>query len=174
MKGDDFKRYVNSLRGKSTTYKKKRGELSDLRAEFGVLSRTVEILRGRGQVILQTLANLESEKGITGFRDTQDNLERVAATKADLDSQKGKTLEDMSGLVNQLTMKISERKARLAPIIKELRPLRQQSQDLQVEKRVFRRFIIIYDNKLSIHAILSQNVPVAWLKAQVYSCSANL
>ena len=32
-----------------------------------------------------------------------------------------------------MTMKISERKARLAPIIKELRPLRQQCQDLQIE-----------------------------------------
>ena len=30
-----------------------------------------------------------------------------------------------------LTLRIGERKARLAPIIKELRPLRQQSQDMQ-------------------------------------------
>ena len=31
LKGDDFKRYVNSLRSKSTTYKQKRAELSDLK-----------------------------------------------------------------------------------------------------------------------------------------------
>ena len=69
---------------------------------------------------------------MAGYRDTQDDLEKVASAKADLDQQKGQTLEDMSGLVSQLTMKISERKARLAPIIKELRPLRQQSQNLEV------------------------------------------
>ena len=33
----------------------------------------------------------------------------------------------------QLTMKIGERKARLAPIIKELRPLRQRAQEMQAE-----------------------------------------
>ncbi len=49
-----------------------------------------------------------------------------------MDEKKGKTLEQMSGLVTELSMKISERKARLAPIIKELRPLRQQSADMQV------------------------------------------
>jgi hypothetical protein len=36
----------------------------------------------------------------------------------------------MSSLVHQLTLKIGDRKARLAPIIKELRPLRQQNQVL--------------------------------------------
>jgi hypothetical protein len=39
LRGDDFKRYVASLRGKSNDYKKKRAELSDLRSEYGVLTR---------------------------------------------------------------------------------------------------------------------------------------
>ena len=69
---------------------------------------------------------------MAGFRDTQDQMESVVAAKADLDQQKGRTLEDMSGLVGQLTMKIGERKARLAPIIKELRPLRQKCQNMEV------------------------------------------
>ena len=38
--------------------------------------------------------------------------------KAGLDERKGATLEEMSGLVHQLTLRIGERKARLAPIIK--------------------------------------------------------
>ena len=52
-------------------------------------------------------------------------MEAVEATASGLDVQKGQTLEDMSGMVHQLSMKIAERKSRLAPIIKELRPLRQ-------------------------------------------------
>ena len=47
LRGDDFKRYVASLRGKSNTYKKKRAELSEYRAEYGVLSRTLELLQVR-------------------------------------------------------------------------------------------------------------------------------
>ena len=42
-----FKRYVNKLRTKSNTYKKKKMELSGLRAELGVLARTEEVLSQR-------------------------------------------------------------------------------------------------------------------------------
>ncbi len=48
LRGDDFKRYVGSLRGKSNAYKKKRAELSDLRSEYGVLSRYPIFMGGRG------------------------------------------------------------------------------------------------------------------------------
>ena len=51
-------------------------------------------------------------KGVSGFTEAQDNLEKVSAMKAGIDEQKGQTLEEMSGMVSQLTMKISERKAR--------------------------------------------------------------
>ncbi len=66
------------------------------------------------------------------YRDTRSNLAAIDATSAGLDAQKGKTLEDMSSMVHTLTMKISERKTRLAPIIKELRPLRAQCQEREV------------------------------------------
>jgi intraflagellar transport protein 81 len=133
LKGDDFKRYVASLRGKSNTYKKKRAELSEHRAEYGVLSRTLEIIQSKQERMLQSLSAFEAEKGISGYRDTKSNLAAVDATSVGLDAQKGKTLEEMSALVHQLTMKIGERKTRLAPIIKELRPLRQQCQDKEAE-----------------------------------------
>lgn len=133
LRGDDFKRYVGSLRGKSNTYKKKRAELSEYRAEYGVLSRTLEIIQAKNDRLQQSLSNYEAEKGISGYRDTRSNLAAVEATASGLDSQKGKTLEEMSSLVQQLTMKIGERKTRLAPIIKELRPLRQQCQEKESE-----------------------------------------
>lgn len=57
----------------------------------------------------------------------------VDATASGLDAEKGQTLDDMSGMVSQLTMKIGERKSRLAPIIKELRPLRQQVQEKEAD-----------------------------------------
>jgi len=46
-----FKRYVNKLRTKSNTYKKKKMELSGLRAELGVLARTEEVLSQRHSVL---------------------------------------------------------------------------------------------------------------------------
>ena len=120
LRGDDFKRYVASLRGKSNNYKKKRAELSEYRAEFGVLSRTLELLQGKNDRLQQSLSRFEAERGISGFRDTKTHMEAVEATASGLDAQKGQTLEDMSGMVQQLSVKIAERKSRLAPIIKEL------------------------------------------------------
>jgi len=52
-----FKRYVNKLRTKSTTYKKKKGELSGLRAELGVLARTEEVLTQRHDVLDRKLVS---------------------------------------------------------------------------------------------------------------------
>jgi len=46
-----FKRYVNKLRSKSTMYKKKKVELSGLRAELGVLARSEEVLSQRHDVL---------------------------------------------------------------------------------------------------------------------------
>ena len=61
LKGDDFKRYVNKLRSKPTTYKKKRSELAELRAESGVLSRTEEILKNKeNQVDITRLSEIST------------------------------------------------------------------------------------------------------------------
>lgn len=133
LKGDEFKRYVNKLRGKSTVYKKKRQELAELRAEYGVLARTEEILKGKDETFQHQLSNLENKKGVTGFHETQEELEKVSAKKSELDEQKGKTLEDISELVRQLNATIADKKTALAPVIKELRPMRQKCQEMTGE-----------------------------------------
>lgn len=46
-KGEELKKYVARLKTKSLLYKKCRGELSGLRAEAGVLSRTLSIIEGK-------------------------------------------------------------------------------------------------------------------------------
>lgn len=61
---------------------------------------------------------MEARMGVTGFHETQENLEKVSSVKAEVDSRKGKTLEEMSAMVMELNHKIAERKGRLAPIIK--------------------------------------------------------
>lgn len=71
---------------------------------------------------------LENKKGVAGYRQTQEDLEKVSTVKSDYDDRKGKTLEDMSEMVMRMNRKIAEKKGALAPIIKELRPLRQRNQ----------------------------------------------
>ena len=42
---------------------------------------------------------MEAQKGISGYSDTKDELERVSAIKSELDDMKGRTLDDMSEMV---------------------------------------------------------------------------
>ncbi|KAK2156371.1 hypothetical protein LSH36_215g03007 [Paralvinella palmiformis] len=143
LKGEEFKLYVNKLRTKSTIYKKKRQEIAELRAETGVLSRTLEIIRLKDEQIDNKLNALEGREGVSGYRETQEALESVSAIKSELDQMKGRTLEDISQLVQQLTKKISEKKEALAPTIKELRILRTQGQEID---QVYNEKKMAYDN----------------------------
>ncbi|KAE8291649.1 Intraflagellar transport protein 81-like protein [Larimichthys crocea] len=133
IRGDELKRLLVKLRSKGTVYKKKRQEIAELKAEFGVLQRTEEILKQRHETVQQKLQTVEAEKGIAGYSNTQEELERVSAIKSELDEKKGRTLDDMSEMVKKLNSMIVDKKAALAPIIKELRSLRQRCQELSQE-----------------------------------------
>ncbi|XP_072271992.1 intraflagellar transport protein 81 homolog [Pyxicephalus adspersus] len=133
LRGDEFKRYLSKLRGKSLVFKKKRQELADLTAECGVLQRTEQILKQRHESLQQHLQAMEQKRGISGYSDTQEELERVSAIKSEVDEMKGRTLDDMSEMVKKLNAMIADKKSALAPVIKELRPLRQQCQELTQE-----------------------------------------
>ncbi|XP_056273998.1 intraflagellar transport protein 81 homolog isoform X1 [Pseudoliparis swirei] len=133
IRGDELKRLVVKLRSKGTVYKKQRHEIAELKAEYGVLQRTEEILKQRHETVQQKLQTVEAEKGISGYSNTQEELERVSAIKSELDEKKGRTLDDMSGMVKKLNSMIVEKKSALAPIIKELRSLRQRCQELSQE-----------------------------------------
>ena len=50
--------------------------------------------------ILIFQAKLEAKKGVSGYHDTQEELEKVSTIKSELDDVKGRTLEDMSELVS--------------------------------------------------------------------------
>lgn len=46
---------------------------------------------------------VEAEKGISGYSNTQEELERVSAIKSELDEKKSRTLGDMSEMVTFLS-----------------------------------------------------------------------
>lgn len=53
-----LKRLLVKLRSKGTVYKKKRQEIAELKAEFGVLQRTEEILKQKHETVQQKLVTL--------------------------------------------------------------------------------------------------------------------
>ncbi|XP_075912359.1 LOW QUALITY PROTEIN: intraflagellar transport protein 81 homolog [Petromyzon marinus] len=131
--GDEFKRYVARLRSKNTVYKRQKQQLWDARAELGVLTRTRDLLAQKLSSATQRLLALEERRGVAGFSEAQDDLEKVSRSKQQHDEAKAQTLGDMSHMVRELNALITEKKAALSPVIKELRPLRQHCQELGEE-----------------------------------------
>ncbi|KAF7232150.1 Intraflagellar transport protein 81 [Paragonimus skrjabini miyazakii] len=127
-RADEFQRYVVKLRSKNMVYKQKRAQLSELRAERSILTRTVERLRNEEAQSRQALAVAEATQGISGYWDTQSTLEKVSEHMSALNQRKGTTLDEMSKIIQQLTSRINSKRKQLAPILKELRPLRQKVQ----------------------------------------------
>lgn len=133
LREDEFKRYVGRLRTMNVEFKKKKIELSALKAECGVLARTEEILRSKDSDADELLELLEKKQGVHGYRQAQEAIEDASAAKSELDEQTGRKLKDITVAVAELTAKIESKKASLAPLIKNVRPLRQECQELQAE-----------------------------------------
>ena len=133
LRDKEFKHYVAKLRTISVEYRAKKTKLSALKAECGVLDRSVEILKSRDEKTQELLDVLEMKKGVHGYRNTQDAIEDASAAKSDLDEVTGKKLTDMTVILRELNEKIESKKALLAPLIKEVRPLRIKHQELQAQ-----------------------------------------
>ena len=131
MGREEFKQYATKLRNKTNKFKKLKAELNEIRDETVVLGRTVQVLRGADASLGDFLAKLESERGISGYTETQTRLEKLSKETAQLDQTKGKTLEEISNIVTDINVALNARKNKLAPQIKELRAVRQRYQELE-------------------------------------------
>ncbi|KAJ0069063.1 hypothetical protein NL108_017229 [Boleophthalmus pectinirostris] len=133
VKIEEMQRLVSRLRSKGTQYKMRQKELAEIQTEYGVLQRTEDILTKEHEAVQKRLETVEAERGIAGYSNTQEELERVSAIKSELDEKKGRTLDDMSEMVKKLIYMIAEKKEALSPLIKELRSLREQSHKVRQE-----------------------------------------
>eukprot|EP01063_Lacrimia_lanifica_P022256 TRINITY_DN29904_c0_g1_i1.p1 TRINITY_DN29904_c0_g1~~TRINITY_DN29904_c0_g1_i1.p1 ORF type:complete len:712 (+),score=348.20 TRINITY_DN29904_c0_g1_i1:56-2137(+) len=115
-KGEDFVRYVNSLRENYSNYKRMGAELGELRSEYGVLQRTEELL----------LAKVDRNE-YQGLKQTKQTIEELNEQRSGLDDQKSEKLEKLSEVVQEFVAEIRERRSKLAPQILELRNTRQKA-----------------------------------------------
>merc|ERR1719270_683844 len=120
MKRDEFKNYAASLRDKSAKFKRLKAELSELRHEVAVLVRSEQILQAK-------------DPTPAGLRETEAMLEKASVEKSQVDKAKGKTLDEISGIVQKINAQLKEKKNKLAPQIKALRSVRQNFQQVEVK-----------------------------------------
>jgi len=133
LKGPEFARYADSLKLKAKEYKRKKGELSSIMAEKGILSRTEDILKTRHGDQSEFLESLEKSKGVEGAAQLQSQLETVSEQTAAVNQAKAMSLEDISKTVQEINNTIKEKKSKLAPLIKELRQVRSDFSLLETE-----------------------------------------
>ncbi|CAF0787421.1 unnamed protein product [Didymodactylos carnosus] len=131
--GEEFQRYVNMLRSKSNTYKKKRQEISEMTAELSLLKRTEEILKEQVEKMKSSMTIEERKKGVEGYFSAYERLEEVSTMKAEQDELKGKSLDEITQLIKTLNSKMASKKAELDPILKEIKPLREKVKEINSE-----------------------------------------
>jgi len=128
---DDFKQYAASLREKTLKFKKMNDELKEIKNEIGILSRTEQIVRNQRDEVDQRLKQKEAEGGVVGVSNTRQGLNVISEQKSDVDSAKGKTLEELSKVVQMMDAKMKEKKNTLAPFMKELKDIRDEYRELE-------------------------------------------
>jgi intraflagellar transport protein 81 len=67
------------------------------------------------------------------MRETEAMLEKASVEKSQVDKAKGKTLDEISAIVQKINAQLKEKKNKLAPQIKALRSVRQNFQQVEVK-----------------------------------------
>merc|ERR1719235_29836 len=67
------------------------------------------------------------------MRETEAALEKTSVEKSQVDKAKGKTLDEIQGIVQKINGQLKEKKNKLAPQIKALRSVRQNFQQVEVK-----------------------------------------
>ena len=129
MKRDDFKQYAASLRGKNQKYKKMKKQLEEIRSELAVLSRTEQILKNKADMTDDLMRKLEEQKGIAGYGKIQDDMERVAKDRQEIDKMKEGSLQELTKVVQNIQNQLNVKKLKLAPQIKQLRNYRKKYEE---------------------------------------------
>mmetsp|Transcript_19163 Transcript_19163/g.20774 ORF Transcript_19163/g.20774 Transcript_19163/m.20774 type:complete len:714 (-) Transcript_19163:78-2219(-) len=127
----ELKRYGAVVKEKIEVYKKMREELSTLRSELVVLQRTEQVLKSRDNNLEQFLSDLEKQKGVEGYRETQRAIIEMSEKAAEIDQMKGATLEEISSKVELISREFRNKQSQLQPLIAELKNVRQEYLDIE-------------------------------------------
>ncbi|CAB3242055.1 unnamed protein product [Arctia plantaginis] len=132
LRGEELKKYVNSLRTKSTVYKRQRANLSTFKVEAGILARTIHIISTSDPTVEMALVNhkklkIEDEESI----EKQDKPGDLAK----------KSLHDLSQLLAQTAQKLSQVRQEIQPLADRIKPVKEEFQTIQQQyeqkKRVY-------------------------------------
>ncbi|XP_063531706.1 intraflagellar transport protein 81 homolog [Cydia strobilella] len=139
LRGEELKKYVNTLRTKSTIYKRQRANLSTFKVEAGILTRTLHLLSAADPTVELALVNHKKTK----IED--DDAAEKELKSADLEK---KSLHDLSQLVAQTAQKVSQVRQEIQPLADKIKPIKEQFQSVQQQ----------YDQKKRVYEATAINI----------------
>ena len=117
FKKKDFEQFQENLNKKISIQKKNQKELQEIEQEIGILKRTEKIFKKLLKKSIEDVKVFERKYGIDGLLNIENEIEDLSKKKGNLDLLKGKTLEELSSIVEQLKLKIEEKRDSLKPLI---------------------------------------------------------
>ncbi|XP_030024296.1 intraflagellar transport protein 81 homolog [Manduca sexta] len=140
LRGEELKKYVNSLRTKSAVYKRQKANLTSFKTEAGILARTIQIISTADPTVEMALVNHKKMK-----IEDADILENDKDKSIDLSK---KSLHDLSQLVAQTAQKLSEVRQDIQPLADKIQPVKKEFQAIQQQ----------YDQKKRAYEATSINI----------------
>lgn len=101
-----------------------------------MLKRTEVLLKKELKKVQSNVKDYETKHGIVGLVNMENEIENLAKKKGNLDIIKGKTLEEVSTIVEQLQVKIEEKRDKLKPLIDKHIILKQKIQEMKEKHMV--------------------------------------
>ena len=135
LMNNDFDMFQENLNKKIADKKQKEEELKEFEEEYGILKRTEQILKGMYKETIKSVKNYEQKYGVVGLLNIENEIDDLTQKKGNADLLKGKTLEELSAIVEQLKVKIDEKRERLKPMVDEHKKLKQKIVALEEEHR---------------------------------------
>lgn len=131
--GEEFKELSQKVRAKRAATDSMRTRLEETHAEWGTLVFTENILKEQFQELDRQIGDLENKLGMQGYSQTMETIHRLTHEQDAVGELKGKTLEELSKVSQDLVLVIRQRRTQMAPLINELRSVRDASAELQRE-----------------------------------------
>jgi intraflagellar transport protein 81 len=103
LAGGQLEAFIEQVKSKAEEMKRVKTELSDMKAECGVLSRTRDILVAKDPSCPAVVAEFEA-KGPAEPKPAEEKLEEMSQKKQELEEAKGKTLQELTKVLADLNI----------------------------------------------------------------------
>jgi intraflagellar transport protein 81 len=131
----DIAKFQEDLNAKLTVQAKKNAELADLEQEVTILKHTEAVLKGMLSETVNELKAYEIKYGVTGLLTIEADIEELTKKKGNLDYLKGKTLEELTTIIETLKNKLEEKREVLKPLVEEHKELRAQIKETEEDHK---------------------------------------